>query len=409
MTLIGGIFKDSGGVVISSGILRVKLDAPLTDTATTPQSYNFQIARDFPITNGRLPLTGSVQAIDLPQSEVANISYTFLVLQSFTDYYHYKSGSGDYYTTNDQNPTHIWTDGKYYSGVTHATDSILLERVSKTRSETVGEAFQAIVPNVGAVDFASLKRTGFATDRGPQTARQVGEYLKADPLFLQSLINILVTQGAWDAAILYRRGNLVLVGGSTYQCIADTSINNPPAASPATWKLFAGKGDPGGTGGNNTAFGAGWNGDLNAPSKNVIYQEFVSNRATKAEVDAKAPLASPALTGIPTAPTQSAGTGTGTNKTAIATCEYTDRANGLLSLFEVGIVAIAFTANPPAKTLALQSTSRLVSRVTYSALFARLGTTYSAGDGTTTFGLPPTTMLPTIPSGSGYYVISSGV
>ncbi len=397
MTLIVGTFKDSGGVAIASGVLRVKLNAPLIDTLTEPDSYHLQVERDFPITNGILG------TVNLKESATVGISYTFTILQSFTDYVYYKSGTGDYYSTSDELPSHLYTDGKYYSGVSHATDSILLERVATIRQETVGEAFQAIVPNANQVDFAQLERTGFATDRGPQTARQVGEYLKTDPLFLQSIVNILVTQGTWNAAVLYRRGNLVLVGGSTYQCAAATSINEPPAPNPTKWKLFAAKGDTGGTGGDNSAFGAGWNGDLNAPSKNALYQEFTNNRSTKAQVDAKAPLVSPTLTGTPTAPTQAAGTGSGANKTAIATCEYADRADAALIQFPVSAIAIATSPSPPARTV--RANGQALSRTVYSALFAILGTTFGAGDGTTTFNVPSLAA----PGTNMYYVIVTGV
>lgn len=378
-------------------MLRVKLDAPVADFVTTPRSYLLEVEHDFAITNGSL-----VGSIDLKESESTGVSYTLTVLRSFVDYFYYKA-NGDYYSAGDELPSHIWTDGNYYSGVSHTTDSILLQRASKTRLETVGEAFQTIIPNLATVDFTQLQRTGFATDRGPQTTRQVGRYLKSDPTFLQSLIDILVTQGTWDANILYRRGNLVLVGGSTYQCLATTSINEPPATNQTKWQLFAAKGNPGGTGGDNSSFDAGWNGDLNAPSKNALYQEFTNNRATKAQVDAKAPLASPALTGTPTAPTQATGAGGGTNKTALATCEYADRADAALIQFPVSAIAIASSSNPPARTT--RANGQAISRTTYSALFAIIGTTFGVGDGSTTFNVPTLAS----PGTNVYYVIVTGV
>jgi hypothetical protein len=397
LTLITGIFKDSGGVAIASGVLRVKLDAPLKDIDTDPDSYHLQVEHDFSITNGVL------SPVTVKESQTSNTSYTFTVLQSFTDYTYYKAGTGDYYSTNDEFPSHLYTDGKYYSGVNHAAESIPLERIARPRLETVGEAFQAIVPNVAEISFAQLERTGFATDRGPQTAKQVGEYLKTDPLFLQSLVSIVVSQGEWNAAILYRRGNLVSVGGSTYQCLAQTSINQPPAANPTIWQLFAAKGNPGGTSGDNSAFGAGWSGDLNAPSKNAIYQEFTNNRATKAQVDAKAPLASPTLTGLPLSPTQIPGTGTGTNKTAIATCEYVDVANAALIQLPISAIAIASSPTPPARSV--QANGQALSRTVYAALFAIIGTTFGVGDGSTTFNVP--TLV--APGANMYYVIVTGV
>jgi hypothetical protein len=389
-------------VAIASGVLRVKLDAPLTDTQTTPRSYLLEVERDFPITNG------SLGTVDLKESETSGTSYTLTVLRSFLDYIYYKT-NGDYYSNGDELPSHLYTDGNYYSGVSHTADSIILQRVGKTRLETVGEAFQAIVPNLSSVDFAQLQRTGFATDRGPQTARQVGKYLRSDPAFLQSLVDLLITQGTWDAAILYRRGNLVLAGGSSYQCIATTSINEPPAANPTHWQIFAAKGNPGGTGGDNSAFGTGWNGDLNAPSKNSVYQEFTNNRPTKAQVDAKANAKDAALTGSPTAPTATVSSGLpvnnqpNPNRTLIATCEYADRADAALIQFPVSAIAIASSANPPARTV--RANGQAISRTTYSALFAIIGTTFGAGDGSTTFNVPNLAN----PGTNMYYVIVTGV
>lgn len=401
MTLITGIFKDSGGVAIASGVLRVKLDAPLVDVNTVPDTYLLQIEHDFPITSG------AIGTVNLKESETAQVSYTFTILQVFTDYVYYKT-NGDYYSTNDELPSHLYTDGNYYSGVTHTTDSVLLQQVAKTRLETAGESFQAIVPNVASIDFAQLERTGFATDRGPQTAHQVGDYLRSDPSFLQSLINILVSQGTWDATILYRRGNLVLVGGSTYQCIATTSINEPPVANPTKWQIFASKGSAGGTGGDDSAFGAGWSGDLNAPTKNTIYQEFTNNRATLAQVNAKAPSVDPNFTGVATYLTQSLGAGASASstKTRLATCEYAyNEAVEQWRKRLISLIFLASSASPPQYCVA--ANGQTLSRTTYAELWAIAnGTTgYGTGDGSTTFTVPNLAS----PGTGLYYVVWAGV
>lgn len=398
MTLITGIFKNSGGIAIASGILRVKLDAPLIDTETTPDSYLLQIEHDFPIVNG------AIAGVDLKESASAQVSYTFSILQSFTDFNYYRL-DGSFYATNQDLPSHLRADGKYYSGVSPSAESFPLERVASTREETAGESFQAIVPNVSSIDFAQLRRTGFATDRTPQTAQQVADLLRTNPSFLQSLVNLFVSQGNWIATTLYRRGNQVLVGGSTYQCLATTSINEPPLTSPAIWQLFAAKGEPGGTGGQDAAFSAAWDADLNAPSKNAVYDEII-NRATIAQLNTRAPIANPALTGVPTAPTQAAGTGApaGTNRTAIATCEYADRADAAQIQLPISATLIVGSPNPPTRTV--RANGQAISRTTFSALFAIIGTTFGAGDGSTTFNVPSISVGGTT---ALYYVIVTGV
>jgi hypothetical protein len=347
-------------------------------------------------------VNGAIANVDLKESASAQVSYTFSILQSFTDFNYFRL-DGSFYATNQDLPSNLHTDGKYYSGVTRTPDSFPLERVASVREETAGESFQAIVPNVASIDFAQLRRTGFATDRTPQTAQQVADLLRGNPSFLQSLVNLFISQGNWNPTTLYRRGNQVLVGGSTYQCLANTSINEPPLTSPAIWQLTAAKGEPGGTGGNDAAFSAAWDTDLNAPSKNAVYDEII-NRATVAQLNTRAPLANPNLTGVPTAPTQALNTGTGTNRTALATCEYADRADAAQIQLQISALVIASSPNPPTRTI--RANGQAISRTTFSALFAIIGTTFGAGDGSTTFNVPSISITGTT---TLYYVIVTGI
>lgn len=64
-----------------------------------------------------------------------------------------------------------------------------------------------------------------------------------------------------------------------------------------------------------TAYGAGWNASIVAPTQNSVYDQM----------ELRAPLASPTLTGSPTAPTQAEGD----NSTKLATTAYVDRLKGL--------------------------------------------------------------------------------
>jgi len=105
----------------------------------------------------------------------------------------------------------------------------------------------------------------------------------------------------------------------------------------------------------------------------------------------KAPIASPAFTGVPTAPTAAPLT----NNTQIATTAYTDLAivAAIASIIAVPAGTIIDFAGTSAPTgyLACPTASggaQVVSRTTYAALFAAIGTTWGAGDGSTTFGIP---------------------
>lgn len=86
---------------------------------------------------------------------------------------------------------------------------------------------------------------------------------------------------------------------------------------------------------------------------------------------------SPALTGTPTAPTAAAGT----NTTQIATTAFV-LSNGA----PTGGILMWGTGTAPSGWLLCNGAA--VSRSTYAALFAVIGTTFGVGDTTTTFNLP---------------------
>lgn len=90
-----------------------------------------------------------------------------------------------------------------------------------------------------------------------------------------------------------------------------------------------------------------------------------------------APLASPALTGVPTAPTATPGT----NTAQLATCAFA-LANGM------PVATLIHVAQSTAPSGFLKANGAAVSRTTYAALFAVVGVTFGAGDGSTTFNLP---------------------
>jgi microcystin-dependent protein len=95
-------------------------------------------------------------------------------------------------------------------------------------------------------------------------------------------------------------------------------------------------------------------------------------------VGTKADLLNPVFTGVPTAATAS----TGTSTTQLATTAF---ATATISPF-TGSMLMWPTATPPSGFLICNGQS--VSRATYAALFAIVGTLFGAGDGSTTFTMP---------------------
>ena len=83
------------------------------------------------------------------------------------------------------------------------------------------------------------------------------------------------------------------------------------------------------------------------------------------------------FTGVPSGPTASAGT----NTTQLATTAFT-----LANSVPTGVINMWGTATAP--TGYLLCAGAAVSRSTYAALFAVIGTTFGVGDGSTTFNVP---------------------
>lgn len=88
------------------------------------------------------------------------------------------------------------------------------------------------------------------------------------------------------------------------------------------------------------------------------------------------------LTGVPTAPTPA----TNDVSSAIATTQYVNNFAANISVVPAGSVWTFAMVTPPSGYLICDGS--LVSRSTYAALFAEIGTTWGPGDGTTTFALP---------------------
>jgi len=102
--------------------------------------------------------------------------------------------------------------------------------------------------------------------------------------------------------------------------------------------------------------------------------------AIQTQLNAKAALASPALTGTPTAPTAAAAT----NTTQLATTEFVQAA--VSASQQAG--EVCYFASDTAPTGFLKANGAGVSRTTYATLFAAIGTRFGVGDGATTFNLP---------------------
>lgn len=112
----------------------------------------------------------------------------------------------------------------------------------------------------------------------------------------------------------------------------------------------------------------------------------------------KADLLSPVFTGTPTAPTAA----TGTSTTQLATTAF---ATASISPF-TGSMLMWPTATAPSGFLLCNGAT--VSRSTYAALFAIVGTIFGAGDGSTTFTLPDYRNKTVLGAGDLYAAAATG-
>lgn len=122
--------------------------------------------------------------------------------------------------------------------------------------------------------------------------------------------------------------------------------------------------------------------------------------AISGAISSKADLASPTFTGTPAAPTASSGTST----TQLATTAFAMGAAALV--MPSGAMLQWPTASAP--TGFLLCSGAAVSRTIYAALFAVIGTTFGAGDGTTTFNVPNFNNRMPIGAGDLYAVGATG-
>lgn len=122
--------------------------------------------------------------------------------------------------------------------------------------------------------------------------------------------------------------------------------------------------------------------------------------AISGAIASKADKSSPTFTGTPAAPTASAGTST----TQIATTAFAMTAAANTS--PSGEIRMWPTATAPTGFLLCSGAN--VSRTIYAALFAVIGETFGAGDGTTTFTLPNFKNRMPIGSGDLYTVAATG-
>lgn len=261
MTQIVGTLKDSGGNPLS-GKLIVTLTGTMIETSTTPDSIHLVEPREFTITNG-------VVDIELQESETKKITYTF-----------------QFYKLD--------------------AESELIEPPLLR--------FNAIVPNVASVEFASLVPTGIVNDALDTGAIRVANVIANNPNLAQNIGGVF-PKGAYDPDTEYKRGDIVTYLSRSYIAKNIVATADVLPTDELFWQLFPIEPTGDLLLGDDTPYGASWDGSGLAASQGAVYDEV---EAVKSNVNLKANIDSPIFTGTPSVPTQA----TADNSTRAATTAF---------------------------------------------------------------------------------------
>lgn len=170
-----------------------------------------------------------------------------------------------------------------------------------------------------------------------------------------------------DLTALAAAGNSAILAGTTAQFTTTAALTLAAAAPAASPALTGNPTAPTQTAGNNstriatTAYADALVSDTayNASSWDAVTGIAPSKNAVRDQMELKAPLASPALTGNPTAPTQTAGN----NSTRIATTAYVDT----LGALKANLASPTFTGTPAAPTAAAGTSTTQVATTAFVA------------------------------------------
>ena len=151
-----------------------------------------------------------------------------------------------------------------------------------------------IVPEAATATLEDVNSAGITPVTVASSLRTLAEFILDDPLSRERITNRFIFLGDWDNLATYNLYETVNYNGSSYVWISTLPGNGTPGIS-VNWQLLASKGDTGsGTTGNNTAYGPIWDGLLDAPTMNAVYDGLTSALASKAN------LTNPAFLGNPT-------------------------------------------------------------------------------------------------------------
>nr|WP_322686603.1 hypothetical protein [Nostoc sp. DedQUE07]MDZ8133224.1 hypothetical protein [Nostoc sp. DedQUE07] len=285
MTQIVGTLKDSAGNGIT-GKLIVVLAGTLIDEATSPDTIYLPQSYTFTITAGAVDIT-------LPQSETSRITYNFQFFKT-------------------------------------ATDGSLIEPALIN--------FNALVPNLSPVQFATLFPTGLVNDVLDTGALRVARLISSTPALAQS-IGGPFPQGVYSPTTTYKFRDLVTYLNRTYISKDLNPITGIAPTNTTSWMNIPVEPNGSLILADATPYGSAWNGSGKSASQDAVYDQVED---VKSSIALKANLISPIFSGNVIVPSQTAND----NSTKAANTNYVDTGLAL----KANITSPSFTGTPTVPT-----------------------------------------------------------
>lgn len=333
MTLVHAALNNSYGVPIA-GYIVVKLDY-LVVNELTQESY-LPIAAKVPLAAGEATMT-------LEPSEAARVTYLFEV-----------------YETVSSNQ----------AGVIVITDVLRW-------------SFRAKVPDSATPIelFDLMSNTGITHDTMDASLSSIVRRLYlSDDFWVRFQQQVVTPKGVFNPTTYYKRGNLVAYNGGSYVYINNVPDVNIYPTINTHWQQLAAKGDVGaGTTGNTQDYDAtAWSNQVDAPSRGAV-RNIIEQLATKAEVNTKVSAVNASLT-TPVLASTIPPISDSSSKIVSTAWVQALVAEVKKAVTPVGMVAPFAGSSAPTGWLLCDG--RAISRTTYAALFAVLGTQYGSTNAT---------------------------
>lgn len=250
--------------------------------------------------------------------------------------------------------------------------------------------FDAVVPaSLTPIMLTSLaQQSGLRYDQQDASLLTLANYILTSELFSKRLLDKLLNlRGSFSVDLVYRSGDAVLYDGDGYLYVSDLASRGNFPTNTAYWRKYVSKGDTGSaTIGDNSAYSPVWQNSTTTPTRGALWNKIETLLDKPSAANTYAPLNSPSLTRatqdplVPVAPTD--------NSTRLVDSAWVRNLTAPYSgQMPIGArVKWDNTLALPVKFLRANGSN--VSRLVYANLYSIYGSTYGAGDGSTTFTLP---------------------